>query len=55
MYLPACDETTLADTTKDLMALMEHRQWLDYFLQGKLAELGEPSLCCPVAEEGTLR
>ena len=30
-------------------------QQLDYFLQGKLAELGEPSLCCPVAEEGTLR
>lgn len=55
MYLPACDEATLADTTKDLMALMEHRQWLDYFLQGKLAELGEPSLCCPTAAEGTLR
>ena len=55
MYLPACDEATLADTTKDLMALMEYRQWLDYFLQRRFPELGEPSLCSPMAAEGTLR
>ncbi len=56
MYRPTpYDETSLADSTVDLMTLMERRRWLDGFLEKTLPELGEPSLCCPVAEEGTLR
>ena len=56
MYRPLpYNEASLADTTVDLMTLMERRKWLDDFLNNVYPELGEPSLCCPVATEGTLR
>lgn len=56
MYRPLpYNEALLNDTTVDLMSLMERRQWLDDFLHEVLPEFGEPSLCCPMAEEGTLR
>lgn len=56
MYLPNLyDDVMLSDSTVDLMTSAKYGQWLRNFMGYVLPELGEPSLCCPVAEEGTLR
>lgn len=56
MYLPdPYDDAMLSDSTVDLMTGAQYGQRLRSFMGRLLSELGEPSLCCPVAEEGTLR
>ena len=56
MYFPnPYDEAMLSDSTVDLMTSVKHGQWLRNFMGRVLPEFGEPSLCCPMAEEGTLR
>lgn len=56
MYTPLpYDEASLSDSTIDLMTPTKRWQWLNDFLGKVLPEFDEPSLCCPVAEEGTLR
>ncbi|MBR1549867.1 MAG: hypothetical protein IJ634_04445 [Bacteroidales bacterium] len=54
-YLPPLAEEALSDTTLDLFSTQRRARWLSDFLGKVLPEFGEPSLCCPVAEEGTLR
>lgn len=49
------DEASLSDSTIDLMTPTKRWRWLSDLLEKVLPEFGEPSLCCPVAEEGTLR
>lgn len=56
MYLPnPYDDAMLSDSTVDLMTSAKYGQWLRNFMGRVLPEFGEPSLCCPVATEGTLR
>lgn len=56
VYLPdPYDNAMLSDSTVDMVSGAESGQWLRNFMGRVLPELGEPSLCCPVAEEGTLR
>lgn len=54
-YTPPLAAEALDDTTMNLMTIMRRGCWLNNFLERVLPEFGEPSLCCPVAEEGTLR